>query len=75
MFGKRNKNNLLMPSQERFDTLIGKSSEIFGRMAVGDSLRIDGKVVGNIESMPEAKVTVAIGIDGTVIGDIFAHRV
>ena len=47
MFGKR-KTSLLLPTNERFDTLIGKSSEIYGRMVVGDSLRVDGKVVGNI---------------------------
>ena len=74
MFGKR-KATLLMPTNERFDTLIGKTSEIYGRMVVGESLRIDGKVVGNIESEENSKVTVAVGEDGQVVGDIFAHRV
>jgi cytoskeletal protein CcmA (bactofilin family) len=44
-------------------------------MVVGESLRIDGKVVGNIESEENTKVTVAIGEDGVVVGDIFAYRV
>jgi cytoskeletal protein CcmA (bactofilin family) len=74
MFGKR-KTSLLLPTNERFDTLIGKTSEIYGRMVVGESLRIDGKVVGNIESEENTKVTVAVGEDGEVIGDIFAYRV
>jgi cytoskeletal protein CcmA (bactofilin family) len=74
MFGKR-KATLLMPTNERFDTLIGKTSEIYGRMVVGESLRIDGKVVGNIESEENSKVTVAVGEDGEVVGDIFAYRV
>jgi cytoskeletal protein CcmA (bactofilin family) len=74
MFGKK-KTSLLLPTNERFDTLIGKTSEIYGRMVVGESLRIDGKVVGNIESEENTKVTVAIGEDGVVIGDIFAYRV
>ncbi len=74
MFGKR-KTSLLLPTNERFDTLIGKTSEISGRMVVGESLRIDGKVVGNIESEENSKVTVAVGEDGEVIGDIFAYRV
>jgi cytoskeletal protein CcmA (bactofilin family) len=74
MFGKR-KTSLLLPTNERFDTLIGKTSEIYGRMVVGESLRIDGKVVGNIESEENTKVTVAIGEDGVVVGDIFAYRV
>jgi cytoskeletal protein CcmA (bactofilin family) len=74
MFGKR-ETSLLLPTNERFDTLIGKTSEIYGRMVVGESLRIDGKVVGNIESEENTKVTVAIGEDGVVVGDIFAYRV
>jgi cytoskeletal protein CcmA (bactofilin family) len=74
MFGKK-KSSLLLPTNERFDTLIGKTSEIYGRMVVGESLRIDGKVVGNIESEENTKVTVAIGEDGVVVGDIFAYRV
>ena len=74
MFGKR-KTSILLPTNERFDTLIGKTSEIYGRMVVGESLRIDGQVVGNIESEENSKVTVAVGEDGEVIGDIFAYRV
>jgi cytoskeletal protein CcmA (bactofilin family) len=74
MFGKK-KSSLLLPTNERFDTLIGKTSEIYGRIVVGESLRIDGKVVGNIESEENTKVTVAVGEDGEVIGDIFAYRV
>jgi cytoskeletal protein CcmA (bactofilin family) len=74
MFGKR-KTSLLIPTNERFDTLVGKTSEIYGRLVLGDSLRLDGKIVGNIESAPNSKVTVAIGEDGEVIGDIFAYRV
>jgi cytoskeletal protein CcmA (bactofilin family) len=74
MFGKKS-SSLLLPTNERFDTLIGKTSEIYGRMVVGESLRIDGKVVGNIECEENSKVTVAVGEDGEVIGDIFAYRV
>uniref|UniRef100_UPI004047F83F bactofilin family protein n=1 Tax=Polynucleobacter sp. TaxID=2029855 RepID=UPI004047F83F len=74
MFGKR-KTSLLLPTSERFDTLIGKTTEIYGRMVVGESLRIDGKLVGNIECEDNSKVTVAVGEDGEVVGDIFAYRV
>jgi cytoskeletal protein CcmA (bactofilin family) len=38
-------------------------------------VRIDGKVVGNIETAKESKVTVAIGASGEVSGDVTAHRV
>ena len=74
MFGKR-KNSLLIPTNEHFDTLIGKTSEFRGNLLLGESLRLDGKIVGNIESDLITKVTVAIGEDGEVVGDICAYRV
>ena len=64
MFGKR-KTSLLLPTNERFDTLIGKTSEIYGRMVVGESLRIDGKVVGNKVGRP----ILSSCDDGKVVGN------
>ncbi len=72
---RRMKQNKLMPTQEKFDTLIGNTTEIFGRLVLTDSIRIDGKVTGNIEAAKDNKVTVAIGRSGIVCGDISAHRV
>jgi cytoskeletal protein CcmA (bactofilin family) len=63
------------PSQERFDTIIGRTTHIYGRLVLLDSVRIDGKVTGNIETSKDNKVTVAIGQTGEVSGDITAHRV
>ena len=40
----------LASSQERFETLIGRTTQIYGRLVLLDSVRIDGKVVGNIET-------------------------
>ncbi|QWD79351.1 polymer-forming cytoskeletal protein [Polynucleobacter sp. MWH-Spelu-300-X4] len=74
MFGKR-KSSLLVPTNEKFDTLVGKTTEIVGKVILAESLRIDGKISGNIECQPDAKVTVAIGQDGEVVGDIHAYRV
>ena len=74
MFEKRKKISL-KPTSEHFETLVGKTSEIFGRMVIAHSLRIDGKVVGNIESDQDVRVTVAIGEGAVVIGDITAYRV
>ncbi len=74
MFGK-NKQNKLLPTQEKFDTLIGVTTEIYGRLLLLDSVRIDGKVMGNIETAKDKKVTVAIGRSGEVSGDITAYRV
>ena len=65
----------LASSQERFETLIGRTTQIYGRLVLVDSVRIDGKVVGNIETSKENKVTVAIGASGEVSGDVTAHRV
>ena len=62
-------------TQERFDTIVGKTTQIYGRMVLLDSVRIDGKVVGNIETIKDNKVTVAIGATGEVSGDITAYRV
>ncbi len=69
------KQNKLLPTQEKFDTLIGNTTEIYGRLVLSESVRIDGKVTGNIETMKDKKVTVAIGRSGVVCGDITAHRV
>ncbi len=74
MFRKM-KQNKLMPTQEKFDTLIGSTTEIYGRLVLADSVRIDGKVTGNIETAKNKQVTVAIGRAGVVCGDISAHRV
>jgi cytoskeletal protein CcmA (bactofilin family) len=74
MFRKM-KQNKLLPTQEKFDTLIGATTEIYGRLVLLDSVRIDGKVVGNIETAKDKKVTVAIGRSGEVSGDVTAHRV
>lgn len=74
MFRKM-KQNKLIPTQEKFDTLIGATTEIYGRLVLLDSVRIDGKVIGNIETAKDKKVTVAIGRSGEVSGDITAHRV
>ena len=65
----------LASSQERFETLIGRTTQSYGRLVLVDSVRIDGKVVGNIETAKESKVTVAIGASGEVSGDVTAHRV
>jgi cytoskeletal protein CcmA (bactofilin family) len=69
------KQSKLTPTQEKFDTLIGDTTEIYGRLVLLDSVRIDGKVIGNIESAQDKRVTVAIGRSGQVCGDITAHRV
>ncbi len=74
MFGKLRQDKLLR-AQQRFDTLIGPTTEIRGRLVLFDSARIDGKVIGNIEPGKDKKITVAIGRSGEIVGDITANCV
>lgn len=60
---------------ESFETLIGSSTQIYGRLVISDSVRIDGEIQGSIEAQPNSEVTVHIAHDGTVIGDLHAHRI
>jgi len=69
------KNKSFTATQERFDTLVGRTTTIFGRLVLLDSVRIDGKVMGNIETAPGNKISVAIGLTGEEKGDITAHRI
>ena len=69
------KNKTFADTQERFDTLVGRTTTVYGRLVLLDSVRIDGKVLGNIETAPGNMISVAIGPTGEVTGDITAHRV
>lgn len=76
MFGNKKTNNTpLVKSPERFDTLIGRQTEIQGTLRVMQSVRIDGKVVGNIEAPKDQAITVVVGQEGEIHGDVIASRV
>lgn len=72
---KKNSSTPLAKSSERFETLIGRQTEIHGTLRVMQSVRIDGKVVGNIEASKDQAITVVIGQEGEVQGDVIASRV
>ena len=74
LFNKTKKMNA-SDSGESFDTLIGASTRIEGRMVVNKSIRLDGTIDGSIESSTDTQVTVAIGNTGLVHGNVRAHRV
>ena len=74
IFGRKKKTGLLMPSMESFDSMLGPGSEIHGRVVANKSIRIDGKVIGNIESPPGSNITVALGRSATVEGNINTYR-
>jgi cytoskeletal protein CcmA (bactofilin family) len=69
------KNKSIVATSEKFDTIIGRTTTIQGTLVLLDSVRIDGRVIGNVESSPGCKIAVAIGPTGEVTGDIKAHRV
>jgi cytoskeletal protein CcmA (bactofilin family) len=76
MFGKKKSSSTtLVLSQEKFDTLIGSHAEIHGCLRLKESVRIDGKVIGNIEAPQDAAISVVIGPNGEVQGDVLASRV
>ena len=61
------------PLIETFGSLVGESTEIHGRMVLKESIRIDGKVFGNIEASSGLNVAVTVGPNGEVHGDISAY--
>lgn len=76
MFGKKkNPGTPLVLSQEKFDTLIGRHTEFEGSLRLNESIRIDGRVVGHVNSSSDQQVSVVVGPSGEVVGDIVAQRV
>ncbi len=64
--------------------MVGEHAEIHGRLVTSESLRIDGKLIGNVEGplslwrqypAQENKVSIALGKTGHIQGDIYACRV
>ena len=62
-------------SMERIETVIGPGTTVNGDLMLIDSVRIDGKVIGDIQAIQSNRATVAIGPTGEVIGHISAFRV
>jgi cytoskeletal protein CcmA (bactofilin family) len=62
-------------SMERIETVIGPGTTVNGDLMLIDSVRIDGKVIGDIQASQSNRATVAIGPTGEVVGHISAFRV
>lgn len=76
MLSKRDKSKPETHSPlEFFDTVIGETTKIHGRLVLNAGIRIDGTVVGDIESAKSSDISVALGKNGVVEGDIHAHRI
>jgi cytoskeletal protein CcmA (bactofilin family) len=74
-FKKQRELPFCTPSIDSFDTFIGNPTEIHGRIVSKGSVRIDGKIIGNIESPANSNSSIAIGRTGIIHGDIFAQSV
>ena len=75
MFGKSSSNKSSVTSKESFGTIVDEFTEVHGRLVSSTSLRIDGKVIGNVEASQDNNVSIAIGKSGSVQGDIYAYRI
>ncbi len=75
MFKQKKPNGFLQATVEHFETIIGSNTEVHGRIVIDKGMRVDGKVIGNIEAQPNSTVSVALGAAGQVLGDISAYRV
>ena len=65
---------MLDPSRETFGSIIGPDLEIFGRIVASKSLRIDGTIIGDVETKYGADVCIALGKTGLVQGNISGVR-
>jgi cytoskeletal protein CcmA (bactofilin family) len=74
MFGKTKAPGEIL-AIDAFKTFIDASTVMEGRIVFAESIRIDGKVLGNVEVEPGATGSVAVGPGAIVRGDIVAHRV
>jgi len=60
---------------EAFKTIIDASTSMEGRMNFANSVRIDGKIVGDLLVDSGAAGIIAVGPEAEVRGNIDAHRV
>ena len=60
---------------DAFKTIIDAATVMEGRIVFAESIRIDGKVIGDLQAEPGATGSVAVAPGAIVCGDIVAHRV
>jgi len=72
---RKSKSASLVLSAEKFDTLIGAGCKIQGVLMPEQSLRIDGVVEGDVCAGGKQQVSVVVGPQGRIKGNIHAHRV
>lgn len=67
MFNSKNRSRSVYAGQA---SIIGSEMEIRGELTVNADIRIDGKLIGNINS----SARVVLGAGGVIEGNIIAHR-
>lgn len=75
MFRSKAKRHPSALAQEKFDTILGPQTEIQGDIRVSESVRIDGRLTGNVCAETNGHVTVVVGAHGVVVGNVSARRV
>ena len=76
MFGKqREKNSPLQGGAAKFETIIGPHALMEGHLRIKESVRIDGKVIGDILAAADQTISVVVGEHGEVKGNIQANVV
>ena len=75
LFKKSQSIKFLQPTMESFETIVVPATEVHGRLVANESMRIDGRIIGNIEARQGKDVSIALGRSGFVQGDIYAFRV
>ena len=61
--------------QPSIKSLIADGSQITGNIVFSDGLRIEGNIVGNIQSLEEQASILMISETGAVVGDIVADHI
>jgi cytoskeletal protein CcmA (bactofilin family) len=62
-------------NMQSFDSIVGIATRIEGNLHVDESLRIDGKLNGNLEQQPGKARWIIVGAAGEIHGDIHAQNV
>lgn len=75
MFGSSAKKPPGPLTPEKFDTILGPNTQVHGDIVVSESIRIDGRLDGNVSGTDKAPVTVVVGAHGVVTGNVSALRV
>ena len=58
LFKKSQSIKFLQPTMESFETIVGPATEVHGRLVANESMRIDGRIIGNIEARQGKDVSI-----------------